>query len=92
MLERRPIAGLFGQSFCHSPSLQGMGVSPLTKGGIHLGEEIQMQKLLSVIVAVGLAVAFAGPGFAASKVPTTKAGCVKAHMKWDESTKTCSKM
>jgi hypothetical protein len=42
-----------------------------------------MQKLLSVIVAVGLAVAFAGPGFAASKVPTTKAGCVKAHMKWD---------
>jgi hypothetical protein len=51
-----------------------------------------MQNLLSVIVAVGLAVAFVGPGFAASKVPTTKAGCVKAHMKWDESTKTCSKM
>lgn len=66
--------------------------SRLPKGSIHLGEEIQMQKLLSVIVAVGLAVAFVGPGFAASKVPTTKAGCVKAHMKWDESTKTCSKM
>ena len=34
-----------------------------------------MKKNLSVIVAVGLAVAFAGPSFAAAKVPTTKAGC-----------------
>jgi hypothetical protein len=50
-----------------------------------------MKKFLSVIVAVGLAVAFAGPGFAASKVSTTKAGCEKAHMKWDDSTKTCIK-
>jgi hypothetical protein len=49
-----------------------------------------MKKFLSVIVAVGLAVAFAGPGFAASK-PTTKVGCEKAHMKWDDSTKTCTK-
>jgi hypothetical protein len=50
-----------------------------------------MKKILSVIVAVGLAVAFAGPSFAAAKVPSTKAGCEKAHMKWDDSTKTCTK-
>jgi len=24
-------------------------------------------------------------------VPSTKAGCEKAHMKWDDSTKTCTK-
>jgi hypothetical protein len=92
MLERRPIAGLSGSLFVTAPHCKGCVSPGYQKVGIHLGEEIQMQKLLSVIVAVGLAVAFAGPGFAASKVPTTKAGCVKAHMKWDESTKTCSKM
>ena len=48
-----------------------------------------MKKILSVIVAVGLAVAFAGPSFAAPRF--LKAGCEKAHMKWDDSTKTCTK-
>ena len=29
--------------------------------------------------------------FAADKAPTTKSACEKEHMKWDASTKTCSK-
>jgi hypothetical protein len=49
-----------------------------------------MRKLLSVIVALGLAVAFTAPTFAADKTPTTKAACQKAHMKWDPATKKCS--
>ena len=31
------------------------------------------------------------PVLAAGAVPTTKNACVKAHMKWDATTKTCSK-
>lgn len=50
-----------------------------------------MKTLISMIVAAGLAVAFATPILAADKAPTTKAACEKAKMKWDESTKTCSK-
>jgi hypothetical protein len=50
-----------------------------------------MKKLLSVIVALGLTVAFAAPGFSAAKTPTTKTACVKAKMHWDDATKTCTK-
>jgi len=50
-----------------------------------------MRKLLALTVALGLAVAFATPGLAADKAPTTKSACEKAHMKWDDSLKTCSK-
>ena len=50
-----------------------------------------MKKLVSIILAAGLAVAFASPGFAAMKMPTTKAACEKAKMSWDDSTKKCSK-
>jgi hypothetical protein len=53
----------------------------------HQKEEI-MRNILSVIVALGLAVTFVGPTFAA---PKTKADCEKAHMKWDDTAKTCSK-
>jgi ABC-type proline/glycine betaine transport system substrate-binding protein len=49
-----------------------------------------MKKLVSVLVALGLAVAFTAPASAADKAPTTKSACEKAHMKWDGSTKTCS--
>jgi ABC-type proline/glycine betaine transport system substrate-binding protein len=48
-----------------------------------------MRKLVSVIIALGLAVGFAVPSFAAD-APKTKHACEKAHMKWDSSTKTCS--
>lgn len=48
-----------------------------------------MTKFLSVLVALGLAVSFAAPTFAAD-APKTKSACEKAHMKWDGSTKTCS--
>ena len=49
-----------------------------------------MSKLLAITVALGLAVACATPGLAADK-PTTKAACAKAHMKWDDLAKSCSK-
>lgn len=48
-----------------------------------------MKNLVSLIVALGLAVAFVAPTFAAD-APKNKAACEKAHMKWDASTKTCS--
>lgn len=51
-----------------------------------------MRKLIAVVLAAGLGLAFAAPGLAAEKTPTTKAACEKAHMKWDDSSKTCSKM
>jgi hypothetical protein len=56
-----------------------------------LSEEMLMSKLLSIAVALGLAVSFAAPVLAADKTPTTKSSCEKAHMKWDASTKICSK-
>jgi hypothetical protein len=51
-----------------------------------------MRKLIAAVLAAGLGLAFAAPGLAAEKTPTTKAACEKAHMKWDDSSKTCSKM
>ena len=39
-------------------------------------------------VAAGLSLAFAAPGLTADKLPTSKAACEKAHMKWDDSAKT----
>jgi hypothetical protein len=53
--------------------------------------ETLMKMLVSLTVALGLAVAFAAPTFAADKMPTTKADCEKAKMHWDDATKTCSK-
>jgi hypothetical protein len=50
-----------------------------------------MKKLVSVIVAAGLAAAFVTPTLAAEKTPTTKAACEKAKMHWDAATKTCAK-
>ena len=48
-----------------------------------------MKNLVSLLVALGLAVGFTAPTFAAA--PKTKADCEKAHMKWDAATQTCSK-
>jgi ABC-type proline/glycine betaine transport system substrate-binding protein len=48
-----------------------------------------MKNLVSLIVALGLAVAFTAPTFAA-ETPKNKSACEKAHMKWDAATKTCS--
>jgi hypothetical protein len=50
-----------------------------------------MSKLLSIVVALGLAFAFTAPALAAEKTPTTKAACEKAKMHWDSATKTCTK-
>jgi hypothetical protein len=47
-----------------------------------------MKTLVSLLVALGLAVGFMTPTLAAT--PKTKAACEKAHMKWDASTKTCA--
>jgi len=52
-----------------------------------------MKKLITLAIAACLSVAFAAPGLTADKMtPTTKAACEKAHMKWDATSKTCSKM
>ena len=51
-----------------------------------------MKKIMTIVVAAGLSLAFAAPGLTAEKLPTTKAACEKAHMKWADSAKTCSKM
>ncbi len=47
-----------------------------------------MKKLVSLILALGLAVAFTAPAFAAE--PKTKAECEKAGKKWDDTAKKCS--
>jgi ABC-type proline/glycine betaine transport system substrate-binding protein len=49
-----------------------------------------MKTLVSVVVALGLAAGMAAPAFAAD-APKSKADCVKAHMKWDDTGKKCSK-
>jgi hypothetical protein len=55
------------------------------------GRTPKMKILVSTIVALGLAVAFNAPAFAADKAPKTQAACEKAKMKWDATSKTCSK-
>jgi hypothetical protein len=53
-----------------------------------------MKNLVSMMVALGLAVAFTGPAFASgpqrSSPPDNKADCEKANMKWDDTSKKCS--
>ena len=46
-----------------------------------------MKKLISLVIAAGLSVAFVAPGVTAEKAPTTKAACEKAKMSWDDATK-----
>lgn len=50
-----------------------------------------MKRIVLMTVALGLAVAFSGPAFAAEKTPKTQASCEKAHMMWDAATKKCTK-
>ncbi len=49
-----------------------------------------MKNLVSLVVALGLVAGAAAPAFAA-ETPKTKADCEKAHMKWDDAAKKCSK-
>jgi hypothetical protein len=49
--------------------------------------EEAMSKIVSLMLALGLAVAFVAPTFAAE--PTTKADCEKAGKKWDDTAKKC---
>ena len=48
-----------------------------------------MKSVVSMIVALGLAVSFTAPAFSADK-PMTKADCEKAGKKWDDKAKKCS--
>jgi hypothetical protein len=50
-----------------------------------------MTKVVAAIVALGVAIAFAAPAFAAGDVATAKthAACTKAGGMWDAKTKTC---
>jgi acid phosphatase class B len=50
-----------------------------------------MKTVISTIVAVALALAFIAPAVAGEKMPKTQAACEKAKMKWDATSKTCSK-
>ena len=49
-----------------------------------------MKTLVSMIVALGLVAGASGPVLAAS-TPKDKASCDKAHMKWDDTSKKCSR-
>jgi hypothetical protein len=75
----------------HSSQSQqsGSGISDVSYPArwLTLAGGASMKKLLTVLVALGLAVSFMTPTFAA---PKTKAECEKANMKWDSSAKTCS--
>jgi hypothetical protein len=48
-----------------------------------------MKTVIMLAVALGVAAGATAPAFAAG--PKTKADCEKAHMKWDDSTKKCTK-
>jgi len=49
-----------------------------------------MRKLVSMVVALGLAFAFTAPAFAADVTTAkTKADCTKAGGVWDATSKTC---
>src|SRR5581483_7526708 len=88
-----PVLQFRGRSLCHSSARDGQCVFPtLPPEVVPLKRRNAMRKLIAVAVAAGLSLAFAAPGIAADKTPTTKAACEKAHMKWDASSKTCSKM
>ena len=48
-----------------------------------------MKNLVMLVVALGIAAGATAPAFAAE--PKNKADCEKAHMKWDDAMKKCSK-
>jgi ABC-type proline/glycine betaine transport system substrate-binding protein len=49
-----------------------------------------MKSLVMMMVALGFAISFAAPTFAAD-APKDKASCEKAGMVWDDDAKTCTK-
>ncbi len=49
-----------------------------------------MKGIVSMIVALGLALAFSGSALAAG-LHKTKAACEKAHMTWNAATNKCTK-
>ena len=52
-----------------------------------------MKKLTSLLLALGLAVAFTAPSFAAGPAaqPLTKQDCKKSGLKWNEQSNVCGK-
>jgi len=54
-------------------------------------KEESMNKVVAAVVALGLAVAFTAPAFAAGDVTKakTQAACTKAGGTWDATSKTC---
>ena len=73
-----------------SAPLRERGSAVCQPGTSTINGETPMKSLVSMIVALGIAVAFTAPTFAADKAPTTKADCEKAKMKWDDAAKKCS--
>jgi hypothetical protein len=87
---RAPFVPPRGVPFCHSRQIGRLDVPPSYEKVVHK-EENTMKKLVLMVAALGLTVAFAAPVIAADKVPTTKAACEKAKMHWDAATKACTK-
>lgn len=50
-----------------------------------------MKSPVSIVVALGLAMAFVAPAFAGAGGPTTKEACKAAGMHWDDKSNTCHK-
>ena len=84
----RAIIGLSATSPQSQQSASGISDVSYLEGSATLLGDASMKKLLTVLVALGVAVSFMTPTFAAP--PKTKAECEKAHMKWDAAAKTCS--
>ena len=56
----------------------------------HVQGGVAMNKLVAAIIALGLAVAFTAPAFAADVTTAkTHSACTKAGGMWDAKTKTC---
>lgn len=83
------IAQMLTWSCTKSPVAPTIALSVWFAGKCNHWEET-MKKFVTMIVALGLATAFAAPTFAAEP-PKTKADCEKAKMKWDDTAKKCTK-
>jgi len=82
---------LEGKNLASAPfGLCTLSVEALPQRAVPQTEEMSMKKLLSAIVALGLAVAFTAPTLAADVTAAkTKAACTKAGGMWDATAKAC---
>jgi hypothetical protein len=72
---------------------QALGVFPTANSGEkHELRRDAMKQLVTIIVALGLAIGFTAPAFSAGGMqPLTKSDCKKAGLKWDSQANVCEK-